>query len=63
MEEANVLEELARLYLEIRELKERIVILESERQESGKPVLDGTPPYVRKFIEARNKLAGGDNNG
>lgn len=63
MDEMNKTEEMARLYLEIRDLKERVRVLESERQESGKPVLDGTPSYVRKFIEAKNKIAAGDNNG
>ena len=63
MEEINVLEEITRLYLEINELKGRVSNLEAEKQESGKPILDGTPSYVRKFIEAKRKLEGGENNG
>jgi len=61
MDKTELTEELARLYLEIRNLKERIAKLEAERKTDGKPILDGTPPYVRRFIEERNKLNGGDN--
>jgi uncharacterized protein (UPF0297 family) len=62
MDDIELMQELAKLYLEIRELKERISVLESARKVDGKPVLSGTPAYVRNFIEARNKLKG-DNNG
>jgi len=63
MNNEDVLQELARLYLELRDMKERIAKLEAERQQDGKVVLTGTPSYVRDFIEAKKKLGKGDIHG
>ena len=54
-------DDLARLYLELRDLKERINKLEGERVMDSKPILDGVPRNIRNFINARNKLEGDKN--